>query len=256
MFRTKPDPVAMDALKIYQYDAILVIGLRTVDTFMGHELVKAISTRMHPTAKLCQFSDYPISESLADITFSTKVVEFGSASHHIGWGADPELFVPSSKDPLSIFIDHTHYVPGEYDNTLWILDQVKKLNVPHTIYRIGNNSVILDGHGPIEVFDRKGLPNKVYRELLSKSSIFFPTHRESVGLSVLEAAMSGCLIVSKYGFIYRDLLETVHHLEYDQKTDLDWDQILSKVDSEKSREMALKCSWDHVFDRVMRKLNV
>lgn len=246
----------LDPLNLSSYDAILAIGLRTVDKFMCLSLYNEIRKRMKPGSKLCQFSDYPVKDGRADITFSTKVTDNIPNNHHIGWAANSDMFQSSGKpvDKITIFVDHTHYGVGAYDNTEWILNQIRKLNREYEVYRIGNSGKILGLDEPIEVYDRQGLPQNVYKTLLCKSHIFFTTHAESVGLSVLEAGMAGALVVSKQGFIYPDLLDTVRHVTYTGETDLDWKHIISSINPQESQEIASNNSWSNLLNNIMRVL--
>lgn len=241
----------IDSLDVGKYEAVIITGLCTLDKFLPASFSTYMKNKMKENALLCQTSDYPTTSARADITFSTKITRGMKGTHYIGWGADPEYYQSRQTDgeTIKVLIDHTHYVYGAYDNTAVIVNLLK--NIPNVeIRRIGNKGTVLLGpDNPIELYDRSGLPNQVYRDLLSESHVFFPTHAESVGLSVLEAGMSGCLVVSQEGFIFQDRLDTVKHLLY--KGTFKWEDILSKINPVESRRYAEDNTWDNVFNRMM-----
>lgn len=243
----------IDTLNVEEYQAIIVTGLCTLDKFLPDSFSSYIKTKMKPGALLCQVSDYPFSSNRADITFSTKVTNGTNKCHYIGWGADPSYYESKQDNDgvIKILLDHTHYVAGEYDNTSYILDTLR--NVPNIeVKRIGSGK-LLDMDDPVEVYDRTGLPNNIYRDVLSKTHIFMPTHSESVGLSVLEAAMSGCLIVSQKGFIFQDRLDTVNHVTYVGGR-LKLEDAVKSLNPIANRNKAMDNTWTNVFDRMMEPI--
>lgn len=243
----------IDSLDVGKYEAVIVTGLCTLDKFLPASFSQYMKKSMKENALLCQVSDYPFSSSRADITFSTKDTKGMRGTHYIGWGADEKYYTSNQggTEIIKVLVDHTHYVAGHYDNTGTILDMLRK--VPDVeVKRIGNQGTVLGIDDPITLYDRSGLPNQVYRDLLSESHVFFPTHAESVGLSVLEAAMSGCLVVSQDGMIFPDRLNTVKHLTY--KSLIDFNLIRSNIDPVASRAKAMDNTWKHVFDRMMEPI--
>ncbi len=241
----------IDALNVNQFDGIILTGLCSVDRFLPASFTTYIKSKMKVGALLCQTSDYPVNSSRADLTFSTKQINGMAKSHYIGWGADPSYYYSNKKNDgkIRVLIDHTHYVAGEYDNTQYILDSLKRYNDVE-VKRIGNNGKVLGPNDPVEVYDRSGLPNDRYKELLAESDVFMTTHAESVGLSVLEAAMSGCLVVSEQGHIFKDRLATIKHIEYPRGR-MNFQFIKTIIDAKASRDAAINNTWDHVFSRMM-----
>ncbi|WAX21620.1 hypothetical protein [Stenotrophomonas phage RAS14] len=240
----------IDGLDVGKYEAIIITGLCTLDKFLPASFSTYMKSKMKDNALLCQTSDYPTTSPRADITFSTKITRSMKGTHYIGWGADPDYYQSRQEDSntIKVLLDHTHYVEGQPDSTASILKALR--NIPNVeIKRIGNNGKILGPDDPIEVYDRSGLPNQVYRDLLAETHVFIPTHVESVGLSVLEAGMSGCLVLSQTGFIFQDRLDTVKHVLYNNK--IDWQNVLSNINPVESRRQAMDNTWDNVFKRMM-----
>jgi hypothetical protein len=100
----------------------------------------------------------------------------------------------------------------------------------------------------IERYDRTAIPFSEITKEHCAAHIFCVTHPESVGLVVLETAMAGALPVVPKGFIPKDRLDTVRHVEWQRF--INWENVLSKLDIETSRTMALDNTWDAAASRI------
>jgi hypothetical protein len=184
---------------------------------------------------------------------------------YMGWAADPELNVPrQSKTDLRILVDHTNYGGNEVDLTKEILYKIKdfvdseiwkKKYQSVSVRRFDSGRVVdvdFDDIENITVYDRTAIPISEISEEHGEAHIFMVTHPESVGLVVLETSMAGALTVSPRGFIPKDRLNTVRHIEWDNQ--IPWEKVLESIDIEKSRELALLNSWDNVSKNIINKL--
>ncbi|WP_135081498.1 hypothetical protein [Terasakiella sp. SH-1] len=138
---------------------------------------------------------------------------------HMGWSAAAKYCTPNQKkEPTRIFLDHGHYSGDDFTGVF--VSALNKLSLDTSIpqfevYLQENKGI---GSWPLgtswhdEKYDRQ---QKVsWPDIMSeygKSHIFCVTHRESAGLGVIEAAMSGALIYIPHEgspFIRSELLET------------------------------------------------
>jgi hypothetical protein len=70
-----------------------------------------------------------------------------------------------------------------------------------------------------------------------------------VGQTVIETATAGALVVAPKEFIAQDRLATVRHQEWSRF--IRWDKVLSQIDVEASRSMAVKNSWTEIAKRMI-----
>ena len=85
-----------------------------------------------------------------------------------------------------------------------------------------------------------------------KADIFIVTHSESMGLSVLESALSGALVITPKGYIKKELISPLHHIEVNGK--IPWSTVLSELNVKKSVNMAKKYSWRNVAKAIAKDL--
>ena len=93
-------------------------------------------------------------------------------------------------------------------------------------------------------------------KLLSCTDIFMVTHSESMGLTILEAAVSGCLVAIPVpsdndavigNFIKKDLASTIPHFEYPVSEEVlnpPWNEMLEHLNPDAIRRSDLNWhSW-------------
>jgi hypothetical protein len=116
---------------------------------------------------------------------------------------------------------------------------------------IDNAIVDVDVTGELVVkpYHRKGIPYIEACKEYSQAHIFMVTHSESVGQTVIETATAGALVVAPKEFIAEDRLATVRHQEWSRF--IRWDKVLSQIDVEASRSMAVKNSWTEIAKRMI-----
>lgn len=252
------------------YHTILFAGLQGVDRILCKNTQWRKPTGPFP--KVAQVSDSPLSKeskTKADITFSTKVVppEKAGKNVYVGWGCNPEDFINTKNDSskeIYILIDHPHY-QSDYDETpdaiSFVDGFIEYVSAKHPSYTIKAERIadgeLVEYNSKIKPFNRKGINYNEYADALGKTHIFLTSHRESVGLSILDAATAGALVVSKRGHIYSDRLETVNHIEYDDPRKVDYSKVFEQcLKSEDNRRQALENSWEKVFDRLFEGIDM
>lgn len=267
-------------LDISGYDAVIALGLRyfsRVDRCIGEEL----KTRLYPGI-LCQIHDGSrLDNDPVDVTFTFKnedhrypwgseanrYVRHRSHNVYVGWAADPDLNYPKQDEKiLRILVDHTNYGDNPIDLTVEVLQQIQAFidsGVWRDRYdrvrvrRFDSGQVVdvdFDSISEIQRYDRTALPFTEVCEEHSLAQIFCVTHPESVGLVVLETAMAGALTVTPQGFIPRDRLDTVRHVEWDQQ--IPWHRVLENIDVAESRRVAVENSWMNVAKRMRDELRI
>jgi len=259
------------------YDAVLFLGLR----FFSHQPSRTIEyVRSRFNGLICQIHDGSRRNTDGvDITFTFKNDDriykntkdwhnHKNFNWYIGWAADPELNRPEQNpDTLGILIDHTNYGKNPIDDTVHIINQVKRLinsriweskfkNISVRRFDSGKTvNVDFNNTKEIQRFDRsKSIPITEISKEHGKAHIFMVTHPESVGLVVLETSLAGALTVTPNTYINPDRLETVRHYKYPSNTDIDWNKVLSMIDVTASKNTALKNNWDTVAKRLIEGL--
>jgi hypothetical protein len=138
---------------------------------------------------------------------------------NIGWCASPEIFYPEKvkNNEINIFIDHAPYnkkalnLVNSYYNALKKVHKIfpdKKISVYHQ-----NDAGIVQWNfkndkGVNSIYDRqKKTPYLTIAETYKKIHIFCVTHKESAGLSSIEAAMCGAKIYIPKDLYGRSLIQ-------------------------------------------------
>ena len=195
-------------------------------------------------------------------------------SRWIGWGADQRLFYPDKEDrKLSVFVDMYPVLPKARKDVITeevFLDALNRL--PGRIQKYGFEEVrirTIGKEGLVTIGSKEEIREVVDEETLRISysqlaeemratDIFIAGHSESMGLSALEAAMSGSFLVLPivWGkpFIKPDLVADLHHKYFsveDEPAEIPWDGILQDLDVEKSKSMASNKTWENVVSRVL-----
>ncbi len=209
--------------------------------------------------KITQLSDRPLKRQSVDCTFTARDAGGMAGNHSIGWAADPELCRPAQQPgELMILIDHPDYVERGKDRTANVMRQVRHLvdNRPLWSDRFDSVAVFEVADGAMErsdlvprTYSRRHIPYAEACFVYSHASLFMVTHKESLGLTVLETAMCGALPVVPQGFVPPDRLCTVRHVEY--TGEIDWLGVLDMIDVEASRQAALANSWTAVAGRML-----
>jgi hypothetical protein len=261
-------------LEVDQYDAIITLSLRFYSK-ISKETTALLRDRF--AGLFCQIHDGTrLDHDPVDVTFTFKNdnnrlsenpgwhARHKLYNEYMGWATDPTINTPQ-QDPrvLRILVDHTNYGNNETDLTLTVLKEIQRfVNSGIWENRFDSVSVRRFDSGQvvdvdldnlqIERYDRTAIPFSEITKEHCAAHIFCVTHPESVGLVVLETAMAGALPVVPKGFIPKDRLDTVRHVEWEKF--IAWKKVLSKLDPEASRKKALHNTWDAVASRIHQAL--
>lgn len=189
--------------------------------------------KSHVSGQLCSIADNnDIDNYYEDLLFCVRPIKKNNSKKIIqlsknvnfktirtGWCAEPEVFYPKNikKNEFNIFIDHAPYS----DNALNYIEKyykvLSKIVQSHPKKRINifhqNNSGIvkwdfINDQDLNKIYNRKiKIPYLEIAEIYRKIHIFCLTHKESAGLSAIEAAMSGAKLYIPTDFIGRPFIK-------------------------------------------------
>ncbi len=146
-----------------------------------------------------------------------------SHNSYIGWAADHEKFTPKKGEKLRIFIDHPTFDFTRPDYTLNAMMNLSKIPVEFEARTLTNDGLVDVDVNDICVrpFNRHSVPADQFANELNEAHIFICTHPETLGLTVIEAAMAGCFVLTPPNAIPKDRIKHVNHAVYNGK--IDWD---------------------------------
>ena len=182
---------------------------------------------------------------------------------YIGWTCDDSLCTPKQvKGRIQILIDHNYY--GRHQNMLKndltedITYQVCEFAKNHKEHQVIVRRFIAGGVETVDINNPQKMSKYVQGSGLSyeeacaeycKTDIFIVTHKECMGLSVLESAMSGALVLTPEEYIKDDLLKHVHHLPF--KTSINWNEAIENLNIQKSRKRVIKFNINNFVKKIL-----
>lgn len=237
-------------------DHVIALGTGTLDR--SPELAAILKRRCR--GMVTQTHDRPSRNSVADCTFTVRDDQGVKRNHRVGWAADPAALEPAqSTRELRVLVDHPDYVQRHQDASGWVLRQVAHL-VRARLYYPRWETIrvrrIVDGgfedcdFRPI-TFSRCSVSYEIACQEYRAAHLFMVTHRESVGLTALEVALAGGLVVVPGQYILPELRSTIRHVGCKASAAIDWRLVLSKIDPAASRRTAAVNSWDAVAGRML-----
>lgn len=226
--------------------------------------------RKHIKGKICTICDHNILVGYEDLLFYAAPMKLSQKPKPrtvcVGWAADPELCSPE-KDPdtLRILIDHSYYGnPDKPDKpTGDISDLVinsclefSKRSGRRVVLRrfISNGVETIKGFYKKDLYNRIGMPYPEACDEYRKADIFIVTHPESLGISVIESAMSGALIIVPLRYIKFSLTKDLLVYNFDPEQGIDWKTVLSMLNVEEARNKASKYTWSNVVSTMLEHI--
>lgn len=185
-------------------------------------------------------------------------------SVHVTWAAAPQFCYPE-KEPgvLNILVDHHNYSGGDKVHEIRAsLARFARETFPVRGPRYGFDRLvvrqfvsggiaIVDPARPYQPddYDRKGVSFPEACREYRRCDIFMVTKPESMGLSMIECAMSGALIVVPRGYGHAHLLDPLNHFFWDE--DIDWHKVLALLDVDISVDAASAYNWHRLAQRML-----
>jgi hypothetical protein len=84
----------------------------------------------------------------------------------------------------------------------------------------------------------------------NEAHIYVVTHPESFGLTVIECATAGALIVYPDGYIKSDIMKRLHHCKIKDMDNIDWSSIIALVNVQRSIECAKFFSYEQAIGNL------
>ena len=248
-----------EALTIPEGDHLISVEQRGIYNRKQHPILlknmkKSISGKI---TTICDNNDIIGDE---DALFYAVPAPKKPKSIYVGWAVDHTMCFPQ-KDPnvLRILIDHSHYNENGIDLSKQIFKDVMNFSNsykerPVIVRRFISGGVeTCDANSKPEIYNRSGLTFKDACSEYRKSDIFIVTHPESMGLSVLESAAAGALVLSPNDFIRHELLHDLNHLTFQRG--IPWGTALNMIDHKESYRRTLKYNWSDVVDKMIKEFN-
>ena len=162
---------------------------------------------------------------------------------YAGWGADPTLFYPEQEERVA-FVDVMEY--NIYGERI------------HKIYRMIENAFkqIQDLKLVMPIHRIKGKKRLNFVELAKVTRTchyYLCTQPGESGLTRIEAATCGALILAHKRLYYQRTIGSLEHIVWDTEEDL-IKALNTKTDPQKIREKALEHSWTKTAERIIRRL--
>lgn len=161
----------------------------------------------------------------------------------IGLAADGRLFQPGPAGVgVRVLVDHPHYA-GRPDDSALLLDSLNGHGFE--VKRLGQLDLLGRYIGPVS--------HAAAARLHAWADIFATTHRESLGVSVIEAALAGNLIVHREGHLKPAILDGLCCVAWTEKPD--WSEAAANIDRHGCRQAALGYDrWLKVAEIIARTL--
>lgn len=252
----RPDIVdRYDRIDLRGVDHVLSLGLAWFDRIPAD---CAASLRSRIRGLVTQIHDRPSRKDIADLTFGIRNRPTAERYHCIGWAADPEILWPAQvPGECRILIDHPDYGARKTDRTKEIVQDALvfaqlRRTPPKIVVRQIRDGGFVDCTGRVPPYSREHVPYPEACAEYARCDIFMVTHPESVGLTALECATAGALVVTPKDFIGADLLKTIRHVSYTGH--IPWPSIMRSLDAEKSREIASANNWRTVAGKILAHL--
>lgn len=179
---------------------------------------------------------------------------------YVGWAANSDFFYPEildfNIDKPSIFVDHSTFDDVSYDYTLTILmnlKNIKKSIIAKTLTDQGIVDIDLDNIN-VKPYNRTPVPVHEFSSAIRNCDIFIVTHKESLGLCVLEAAMCGALILTYPNCIAPDRLSLVNHVELELGKKINWGEIFAKLNKKDNYNKVKHFTWNAVAIKMLSYL--
>jgi hypothetical protein len=260
-----PPPAGEDARAVRYWRSVpadqfdIVLGVSRYFLRVPPECARELAKRCR--GYVAHIHDQPVAGPV-QVTFTVRGADgwkHNPPAHQIGWAADDALFYPRQNDdaPLRVLVDHRLYHDG-VDHTEETIRAALSLRLTGVAVSVRH---VVDG-GCIDVqvpeqgrqkFTRKHVPVTKWAEELGSAHVFMSTHHESVGLCVLEAAVSGAVPLVRAGHISPVLLRTVPHIEYEDPRHIPWQRVRRMVRMRWAlvRDVARQNTWAEVARRVL-----
>lgn len=246
--------------KLETYDFCIHLVNRGVGTMRPAAYLELRKKVKHQIITLCASSKFTDKEDLLLFIMGKKKPK----TKRLFWGADFDLLKPLKPETITILVDHKYY--GKKGSIIAQMDMTEKILQSLLAYKANNNIVIKHiGKGRVnEINDGYTVDNftqgsamdfrKIY-EYYNEAHIYVVTHPECFGLSTVECGSAGALVVQPSGYIKKEIISNLHHYNITDMANINWDDIISKINITKSIECAKTFSYEKNINHLYGYMN-
>lgn len=251
--------VPSDILKLDHHDFCICTVNRGFYS-MNQELLNAVKQKASWLITLCGSNKFVGPEDALMFTMGKRKTKCIRSY----WGADFDLLKPEKPSVFTVLVDHKYY--GKASSAITQKDKTDEIIKSLLTYKERGGDVVIRhiGTGKVDTIESqeqlvegfvKGacMDFRAIYKYYNEAHVYVVTHPECFGLSVIECAATGGLIVTPPDYIKHDILKKIHHAHY--TSDINWDQIKSMVDVDRSIAMAKLFSYDNLSTSIEQFMN-
>lgn len=181
------------------------------------------------------------------------------------WGADFDLLKPQKSNTITVLVDHKYY--GKKTSRLYKMDRTEVIIKSLLKYKNAGHNIIIKhiGYGKINEVTNNYIIEEYkqgcaidFREIYkhyNNAHIYVVTHPESFGLSAVECAAAGALIVEPNGYMKKEIINILHHVSLNDVNNIKWDEIINKINIPLSRSKAKQFSYENAINQVYKYMS-
>lgn len=263
--------------KKYEVNSIVALGNNFFGKF-GFDRTKIISESFKGI--VAQISDMGVLDDFAaDVNFylvetewkyldnkNNRLLRHRQYNKYIGWAASDLIFYPRDivdDEVLNIFVDHScfNYIDTDLSLNIFMGLREFKKNLQERQHENFKDIVVktLTDQGIVEInlnsievrpFKQSPIQQNKIAEELGRSHVFFVTHKESMGLMALEAALSGCYIVSQKSLLEKGVSDNLRISMYDRVINFE-DILINAKKRNENAQYVKKFTWESCIDRLI-----
>lgn len=229
----------------------------------------------HVTGKTCAICDHNKFQMPLDLDYGKQDILFymidnkitNDRSYFLGPPANHELFFPNQpdfNDELNIIVNQSNNLHDRTDNDKlkFVLDQLfleceKNNKIKITRYAwyddvINFNDPYIGRENYTIIKDRLKMDEKA--ELQNKCHVFISIRKETLGLSIIEALMSGCLVLFFGDQLKHQFISKYPHKRMTYYRDFDFHNIYNKIDKKMisdRRDFVVNSSWQKFVEGMV-----
>ena len=200
------------------YDVLLGVGIRF---WTGSEDQKIKNYPLLRRALTVEFQDgygykKPILADLClyHVTRPGEVAGASSKFRYVGVGVHDQQLYPEQDDHSPVaFLDHYHKRRHHMERSFAMAESLRKLG--WKIYHLNQQGLVIDP-AKISYLPYRCVPHGDICSALRKTHMFITTHAETQGMTQIEAALCGAVVVGDPGDLSPHVLQSLPFLGFDQ----------------------------------------
>jgi len=174
----------------------------------------------------------------------------------ISWAADPKRCMPNQPtDRISILLDHISNKENYkiYERYFKALEKVASKGITLEL-KILEDPTVHDVNNYRKPKRISGPWDEVYLPYYRRAHLFCPTHKETLGLSVIESSMCGAqLFLANKSYINPELLKGLQHFAAHRFDSLEsaFIHAIENIDVAKIRQGVIHLNWQNIVEVIL-----